>query len=42
MQMDRRLHAELNLTNDEEISHLNFKAAYQLIEANGNRFYIES
>ena len=42
MQMGRRLLAELNLTNVEAISHLNFNAAYQLIEANGNRFYIES
>jgi len=42
MQMGRRLLAELNLTNVEEISHLNFKAAYELVEANGNRFYIES
>ena len=42
MQMGRRLLAELNLTDVEEISHLNFKAAYELIEANGNRYYIES
>ena len=42
MQMGRRLLAELNLTNVEEISHLNFKAAYDLVEANGNRFYSES
>jgi hypothetical protein len=42
MQMGRRLLAELNLTNVEEISHLNFKAAYELVEANGNKFYIES
>jgi len=42
MQMGRRLLAELNLTNVEEISHLNFKAAYELVEANGNRYYIES
>jgi hypothetical protein len=42
MQMGRRLLAEFNLTNVEGISHLNFNAAYQLIEANGNRFYIES
>jgi len=42
MQMGRRLLAELNLTNVEEISHLNFRAAYDLIEANGDRFYIES
>ena len=42
MQMGRRLLAELNLTAVEEISHLNFKAAYELIEANGNRYYIES
>jgi hypothetical protein len=42
MQMGRRLLAELNLTSVEEICHLNFKAAYELIEANGNRFYIES
>jgi hypothetical protein len=42
MQMGRRLLAELNLTNVKEISHINFKAAYQLVEANANRFYIES
>jgi hypothetical protein len=42
MQMGRRLLAELNLTNVEGISHLNFKAAYELVEANGSRFYIES
>jgi len=42
MQMGRRLLAELSLTNVEGISHLNFNAAYDLIEANGNRFYIES
>jgi hypothetical protein len=42
MQMGRRLLAELNLTNVEGISHLNFKAAYELVKANGNRFYIES
>ncbi len=42
MQMGRRLLAELNLTNVEDINHLNFKAAYELVEANGNRYYIES
>ena len=42
MQKGRRLLAELNLRNVEEISHLNFKAAYELVEANGNRNYIES
>jgi hypothetical protein len=42
MQMGRRLLAELNLTSVEEISHLNFMAAYELVEANGSRFYIES
>jgi hypothetical protein len=42
MQMGRRLLAGLNLRNVEEISHLNFKAAYELVEANGNRLYIES
>jgi hypothetical protein len=42
MQMGRRLLAELNLTNVEGISHLNFNAAYELVEANGNRFYNES
>jgi hypothetical protein len=42
MQMGRRLLDELNLTNVEGISHLNFKAAYDLVEANGNRYYIES
>jgi hypothetical protein len=42
MQMGRRLLAVLNLTNVEGISHLNFKTAYDLVEANGNRFYIES
>ena len=42
MQMGRRLLAELSLTDIEGISHLNFNAAYDLIEANGNRFYIES
>jgi hypothetical protein len=42
MQMGRRLLAVLNLTNVEEISLLNFKTAYELAEANGNRFYSES
>jgi hypothetical protein len=42
MQMGRRLLTELNLTNVEEISHLNFKDTYELVEANGNRFYIDS
>jgi hypothetical protein len=42
MQMGRRLLAGLNLRNVEEINHLNFKAAYELVEANGNRYYIES
>ena len=42
MQMGRRLLAELSLTDIEGISHLNFNAAHDLIEANGNRFYIES
>jgi hypothetical protein len=40
--MGRRLLTELNLTNVEEISHLNFKDTYELVEANGNRFYIDS
>jgi hypothetical protein len=42
MQMGRRLLAELNLTNVEGISHLNFQAANDLVKANGNRFYIDS
>jgi hypothetical protein len=40
--MGRRLLAGLNLRNVEEINHLNFKAAYELVEANCNRYYIES
>jgi hypothetical protein len=42
MQMGLRLLAELNLTNVEWNNHLNFKAAYDLVAANGNRLYIES
>ena len=42
MQMGLRLLAELNLTNVKWINHLNFKAAYDFVAANGNRLYIES
>jgi len=39
MQMGRRLLAELGLSSVREISHLNFRAGFDLIEANGNSYY---
>lgn len=39
MQMGRRLLAELGLSSVQEISHLNFRAGLDLIEANGNSYY---
>jgi hypothetical protein len=42
MQMGRRLLAALGLSSVHEISHLNFRAAFDLIEANENAYYISS
>lgn len=42
MQMGRRLLAALGLSSVDGISHLNFRSALDLIEANGNSYYFES
>ena len=42
MQMGRRLISDLGLADMDDISHLNFKDANDLIAANGNEYYSES
>jgi hypothetical protein len=42
MQMGRRLIADLGLADMGGISHLNFKDAYDLIAANGDKYYTDS
>jgi hypothetical protein len=42
MQMGRRLISDLGLADMDGISHLNFKDAYLLIAANGDKYYSDS